>query len=60
MTKDKMKFQFAAQSIMQLRFSLTFKVIALVTLPLVFELACVCMLAKFANDAEKEAEQTEH
>lgn len=45
---------------MQFRYSLTFKVIALVTLPLVFELACVYMLAKFANDAEKEAEQAEH
>ena len=45
---------------MQLRYSLTFKVIALVTLPLIFELACVYMLAKFANDAEKEAEQAEH
>lgn len=45
---------------MQLRYSLTFKVLALVTLPLVFELACVSMLAKFANDAEKEAEQAEH
>jgi len=31
-----------------------------VTLPLIFELAGVYMLAKFANDAEKEAEQAEH
>ncbi len=45
---------------MQFRFSLTLKVLALVTLPLIFELACIGVLAKFASDAEKEAEQAEH